>query len=189
MVAASIDNTLGAVFIGNLCVVCLYGLTTLQTYMYYSRSKNDAILLKSAIAVLWVLDTLHVILTSHTVYFYSITHFGDVEALTKITWCAVVYILVTAISDSIVRAVFCYRIWILSNGNKVLFGANVFLSALLLADEIALVSNLFHIPTFAGLQKINWLFLMGLASGVVADVFIAGTLTMLLVKSRGHYHR
>lgn len=33
------------------------------------------------------LDTLHAILTSHTVYFYSIKHFGDAEALTKITWC------------------------------------------------------------------------------------------------------
>ncbi|KAI0744236.1 hypothetical protein C8Q80DRAFT_1122475 [Daedaleopsis nitida] len=51
-----------------------------------------------------VLDTLHVVLKSHTVYTYAITNFGNILALLKPTWSLVCYILVTAISDSVIRA-------------------------------------------------------------------------------------
>ncbi|KAI0744259.1 hypothetical protein C8Q80DRAFT_887164 [Daedaleopsis nitida] len=131
--------------------------------------------------------------------------------------------MVTAISDSIVRSIFCYRIWILSKGKKKLFGINcldliianailmqstqAFLSALLLVDETVLVYKLlvsllsveslfllisvnsFKIPTFSGVETVDYLFLTGPVCGVITDTFMAGTLTMLLIKSRGEYKR
>ncbi|KAI0746743.1 hypothetical protein C8Q80DRAFT_1271589 [Daedaleopsis nitida] len=109
-----LDQTLGALFIGHFVASSLYGLSTLQTYTYYGRSSNDSPSLKWLVAVLWVLDSLQMILISHTFYTYAVTHFGDLEALGKVTWSIVTQIIVTCMSDAIVRGIFCYRIWILT---------------------------------------------------------------------------
>ncbi|TBU23960.1 hypothetical protein BD311DRAFT_742103 [Dichomitus squalens] len=50
--AVTLDDTLGAAFIGNILAACLYGMTTLQTYIYYGRSDTESKTLKSLIAFL-----------------------------------------------------------------------------------------------------------------------------------------
>ncbi|KAI0712973.1 hypothetical protein C8T65DRAFT_739183 [Cerioporus squamosus] len=93
-VGLNLDNTLGAVFVGNLVAACLYGLTTLQTYTYFGRSREDSVLLRSMIAFLWILDTVHVVFISHTVYTYTVTDFGNFAALPKPVWSIVAQVIV-----------------------------------------------------------------------------------------------
>ncbi|PIL27484.1 hypothetical protein GSI_10634 [Ganoderma sinense ZZ0214-1] len=132
----SIHNTLGAAFIGNIIAAALYGLTTLQTYTYYGRSGDDPRILKHLIGVLWIFDTLHVVLISHTVYMYAVTGFGQVLVLFDPTWSVLVAIILTGTSDGLVRAIFCYRIWILSGRNWFVCGAVTVSSLLVLACSI-----------------------------------------------------
>ncbi|THH08673.1 hypothetical protein EW145_g2541 [Phellinidium pouzarii] len=48
-----LDNTLGAVLIGVILVAVLFGVTTVQTMIYYTRSKRDPRYLRYTVAFLW----------------------------------------------------------------------------------------------------------------------------------------
>ncbi|KAI0701745.1 hypothetical protein C8Q76DRAFT_756777 [Earliella scabrosa] len=179
-IAQTLDNTLGAAFVGNIFAATLYGLTTLQTYTYYNRSGKDSRLLKSLVAILWILDTLHIVLISHTVYTYSVTHFGNQAELQKPTWSVVAHIVVTGVSDGIIRGIFCYRILILSNQNRILFIFNAFASLLMVGNNLALTVKCFSISNYSELDKFSWLFYFNLSAAVVSDALIAASMCWVL---------
>ncbi|CAK5270802.1 unnamed protein product, partial [Mycena citricolor] len=59
----TLENTLGAVFLGLVVSCILFGVSSLQMYFYYHHYPHDTLLHKSSIAALWVLDALHLSLT------------------------------------------------------------------------------------------------------------------------------
>ncbi|KAG2143708.1 hypothetical protein DEU56DRAFT_938788 [Suillus clintonianus] len=75
--AVDINDTFGAGFIGGMVTAILYGITTLQTYLYYVYYPSDTSSLKLLVALIWVMDTLHVSLMCHALYYYLVTSFGD----------------------------------------------------------------------------------------------------------------
>ncbi|KAI6102934.1 hypothetical protein F5141DRAFT_1133830 [Pisolithus sp. B1] len=50
----------------------LYGLTTLQTYVYYMHYSEDSSFTKFIVALTWILDTLHVSFMCHMLYYYLV---------------------------------------------------------------------------------------------------------------------
>ncbi|KAI0745072.1 hypothetical protein C8Q76DRAFT_851916 [Earliella scabrosa] len=106
MIETTLDTTLGSAFIGNILASCLLGLTTLQTYIYYGRSRNDPGILRALVGLLWLLDVAHLILLTHAVYEYAVTNFGRFEALARPPDTVRALILLTAsigANDFIVR--------------------------------------------------------------------------------------
>ncbi|OJA11070.1 hypothetical protein AZE42_06925 [Rhizopogon vesiculosus] len=83
---------LGAGFIGGMIAAIMYGITTLQTYLYYVYFPRDSHSLKFLVALIWVLDTLHVSFMCHALYHYLVSSFGDADALTTAIWSLVVRI-------------------------------------------------------------------------------------------------
>ncbi|KAK0477496.1 hypothetical protein EDD18DRAFT_1337885 [Armillaria luteobubalina] len=73
----SVDTTFGACYIGTIIAAILFGISNLQTVIYYKRYPNDWWVYRYSVAILWILDTLHVALSTHALYFYLITMFGD----------------------------------------------------------------------------------------------------------------
>ncbi|KAI6006720.1 hypothetical protein F5J12DRAFT_832585, partial [Pisolithus orientalis] len=61
----------GSTLIGALVSAMLYGITNLQTYIYYMHY-DDASTMKFLVAAIWVLDTLHFSFMCHTVYYYLV---------------------------------------------------------------------------------------------------------------------
>jgi hypothetical protein len=78
----------------------LYGSTFAQTYMYYHNYPQDSVLNKCSVAILWyvtlyrlrrpgflpiyryrLLDTLHLALVVHAIYYYNVTEYGNPLAL------------------------------------------------------------------------------------------------------------
>ncbi|KAI1798240.1 hypothetical protein LXA43DRAFT_1088365 [Ganoderma leucocontextum] len=181
----SLHNTLGAAFVGNIVAAALYGLTTLQTYTYYGRSANDPKMLKYLIGVLWIFDTLHVVLISHTVYVYAVTGFGQVLALFSPTWSVLVAIILTGTSDALVRA-----IWVLSGRNWFFCGAVTASSLVVLACSIAYpIKSWQAFHSFIELENISWLLYLGLASVAIADSLISAALCWLLTRKRSVFKR
>ncbi|KAI0641751.1 hypothetical protein C8Q79DRAFT_291347 [Trametes meyenii] len=80
------DSTLGAAFLGHSASMLLYGVTSMQTYIYYRRSQNDGRVLKLSVLVLWFLDSLHAALITAALYWYCVTHFTDVRAIEGPYW-------------------------------------------------------------------------------------------------------
>ncbi|KAK0498393.1 hypothetical protein EDD18DRAFT_1157543 [Armillaria luteobubalina] len=114
-----LDGTLGATLIGVVIASMVYGLSLLQLYSYITGrcSDKDGLFLKAFIAVLMSVNTLHLVLVCHSLYYYTITHFADFEVLAVSTWSAAVHIPVGAVVSSLVQFFYAYRLYLL-NGRK-----------------------------------------------------------------------
>ncbi|KAI6021795.1 hypothetical protein BKA83DRAFT_4287630 [Pisolithus microcarpus] len=64
----------------------LYGVTTLQTYVYYMHYSEDASTVKFLVGAVWILDTLHVAFMCHILYYYLITNYGVLTSLEYDVW-------------------------------------------------------------------------------------------------------
>ncbi|KAL4078087.1 hypothetical protein J3A83DRAFT_1728184 [Scleroderma citrinum] len=83
MAVPDLHNTFGATFIGSCTAMLMYGITTLQTYLYYMYYPNDPRDTKILVAIIWILDTLHIALMCRSIYFYLVSNFGNVVALAE----------------------------------------------------------------------------------------------------------
>ncbi|KAH9027097.1 hypothetical protein EDB85DRAFT_2276782 [Lactarius pseudohatsudake] len=84
-----VDNTLGALFIGNVLSSILYGVTWLQVYSYYnSHCSRDRWPLKSFVAVLMLVDTANLVFNTYTTYHVGVTNFGDYRSNRFKSWAS-----------------------------------------------------------------------------------------------------
>ncbi|KAF8896402.1 hypothetical protein BD779DRAFT_583570 [Infundibulicybe gibba] len=81
-----IGQTFGAMFVGGLITMAVYGITTLQMYFYFIYYPKDSLGLKALVATIWTLDTLHVVLMCHSLHTYLILGFGNPRVLVNGTW-------------------------------------------------------------------------------------------------------
>ncbi|KAJ6465003.1 hypothetical protein C8R45DRAFT_1107226 [Mycena sanguinolenta] len=82
-----LDNTLGAWFIGLILSCCVFGISLLQVYLYYTKySPRDGMFLKSFVGVLIVVDGFNVALIAMAFYNFVVTNFGDYTALGQPPW-------------------------------------------------------------------------------------------------------
>ncbi|KAI0717411.1 hypothetical protein C8T65DRAFT_737992 [Cerioporus squamosus] len=209
MTGLALDDTLGAAFLGTVATSCLYGITLVQTYIYYKRNSSDPTYLKLLVFFLWVLDSLHLALITHSLYFYAVTNFSNLLELMIPTWSILSQIVVTGVSDGTVRGIFCQRVWKLSNKNWLLCLAIVVSSLVVFSGSIAFAvkgyvgslqsifrdpwsdmnSTRFSIASFADLSQISDILYVSLGAGVVADVLIAASMCVLLAKRRTGFAR
>ncbi|KAI0926376.1 hypothetical protein AcV5_008858 [Taiwanofungus camphoratus] len=63
-----------------------YGITSVQTYLYYTRYKDDSVTLRLLIFLLWLLDGLHQAFITHASYTYAVTDLGSPTDLLMPEW-------------------------------------------------------------------------------------------------------
>ncbi|KAG6380232.1 hypothetical protein JVT61DRAFT_8324 [Boletus reticuloceps] len=100
-------STLAAVFVS----LVFYGVSILQTFLYYERYTEDSIILKLLVAWVFVLDTLHTLLISAGVWQYFVVHFADDDFLAYTHAPLLISIVVTSAVSTSVQSFFIYRIW------------------------------------------------------------------------------
>ncbi|KAJ7803544.1 hypothetical protein B0H14DRAFT_2613244 [Mycena olivaceomarginata] len=66
--------------IGVLLSCVLFGVTTTQTYIYYSRFADDSRKLKGLVALVWVCEFAHALCIGHTLYFYTISGYNQTDS-------------------------------------------------------------------------------------------------------------
>ncbi|KAJ8507548.1 hypothetical protein ONZ45_g10096 [Pleurotus djamor] len=106
-----VDMTVGALEVGVLVSIFLFGIITKQTISYYNRYPLDPLKLKILVAVIWTLEFAHAIALSHGTYTATVD-----LAIAPATIS--VGFLFSGIIGAIVQAYFSLRIRILS-GNRV----------------------------------------------------------------------
>lgn len=72
-VGATVDNTWGAAFVGLLLAAILYGITCVQTYIYFSKYIQDSWEYKLLAGLAFALDTTSLIMMASAMYGYLIT--------------------------------------------------------------------------------------------------------------------
>ncbi|PPQ86044.1 hypothetical protein CVT26_013551 [Gymnopilus dilepis] len=91
-------GSLGATFIGLIITSILYGVTILQCLVYLS-SRKDPLYLRGLVLSVVLFDSLHQALICHTVYTYTVTHWGNENQLSMVIWSLIVLsILVNALA-------------------------------------------------------------------------------------------
>ncbi|KAK0471485.1 hypothetical protein IW261DRAFT_1572000 [Armillaria novae-zelandiae] len=64
----------------------LFGITNLQTVIYYKKYPDDWWVYRHSVTILWTFDALHVALGTHALYHHLIDLFSDYIALGDIVW-------------------------------------------------------------------------------------------------------
>ncbi|KAG2071896.1 hypothetical protein BDR04DRAFT_478233 [Suillus decipiens] len=181
-----LGNTFGALFIGAACAAILFGLSNIQAFVYFQMHKGTVIsFLKLVVALLWMLDALHLFLVFHCVYYYLVAHYADIGALTEIVWSFKLQIVVDVIIVYGVHLLYLHRIWIVGKGRSRILpmtvGAIITLGS---GIAITLIWAVYQCHAFSDLIKIEWATFMALGAITFVDFIIASSLCYLLATSR-----
>jgi len=178
------DSTLGAGFVACLISTALYGVTCAQSLSFYQNYPHERKIVKWAVAILWVLDTAHVMLVAHALYWFLVSHFTDPLIIIYIPWTIWASGIVAPTSDAIVRCFFIYRIWVLSQKKRWIAYPLCVLTLAVWADAIALAVKGFASLTFSHLQRLSWMLYLGLGLMTAGDFCFAASLCYYLRRGK-----
>ncbi|KAF7353470.1 hypothetical protein MSAN_01536400 [Mycena sanguinolenta] len=110
-----LDNFLGAWLIGIILATCVYGISLLQAYLYYTaHSRRDGVFLKSFVGAMVFMDGFHLTLLIMGLYNAVVTNFGDYTALGQPPWTLLAQVAVGGVLGTSIQTSYAYRVWMLS---------------------------------------------------------------------------
>ncbi|KAE9407499.1 hypothetical protein BT96DRAFT_104249 [Gymnopus androsaceus JB14] len=190
-IESEVVNSFGAGLIGAIVTAMLYGLTTLQTYLYFINYPKDDTRMKVLVSVVWVLDSLHISLVTYCVYHYLVLNFSNPAGLEIINWSLNITVLLNVILAVLVQSFFTRQVYGISSGLLRVFLTTV-LSVMVIGHfcfGIETVAFLFVSKTFDKFQTSSTVKLAAATPfaifAVLSDVLIAVSLCMLLHENRG----
>ncbi|KAL5480184.1 hypothetical protein ACEPAI_1454 [Sanghuangporus weigelae] len=177
----ALDSTLGALYIGIVLAMSLWGVASLQVFYYFTRYSNDDWRLKTLVGIVWALDGIHQGMITHAGYIYFITQYGNVAYLSHIEASLEYMILMSSF--------LVYRVWKLSHGNILLI---VYLITTVIAAFCfitAYFGKSIEGSTFSNIRSREWLGRASESLVVVSDFSIAGSLIFYLHHSRTGFRK
>ncbi|KAJ7867154.1 hypothetical protein B0H13DRAFT_2670542 [Mycena leptocephala] len=186
----NLNTTLGSLQIGVLISYVLFGVTTTQTYIYYSRFPHDSWKLKALVAFVWICEVAHAICVGHTLYVYTISAYAHPERLAGPTPVSLeTSALLAGVIVVCVQGFFSFRIYAFSKkiSLSILIWVMVFLR--LLGSIIIFVTAL-RMPSLPHYEvQWGWLLAAVWSVSTANDLLIAATLVVLLRNQRTDVHR
>ncbi|KAH8110100.1 hypothetical protein DFH11DRAFT_831774 [Phellopilus nigrolimitatus] len=110
-----IGGTFGIAYIGAMIAMALYGVTSLQSYLYYMYYPKDDFSFKLLVATIWTLESLQVAFVCHAMYSYLISNYANPLALEIGVWSLFASMLCNTVISAIVQIFFTVRVHILSS--------------------------------------------------------------------------
>ncbi|KAJ7635714.1 hypothetical protein DFH06DRAFT_1302938 [Mycena polygramma] len=209
--AATLDNTLGAVFFGVVFSSILFGVGSLQVYYYYHYYPHDTLMHKCSVGLLWFLDALHLSLTIIGTYHYGVRGFGHPEVLGEVIWSIKVSLFpapprvpvpvliphrtqlqaaINVVIILMVQSLYAYRVWLLSGYHHGVLGylvAGVVLGGF--AIGIVLAYETYTIASWSQIGDIGWAVSSSFAASSFIDIVISVAMCHYLRKSKGRESR
>ncbi|KAI0312133.1 hypothetical protein OF83DRAFT_1176920 [Amylostereum chailletii] len=190
---ALIVPTLGAMLIGALISVAMYGLATGQVLFYFQgRGGSDKPLIKLFVGALrLVLETIHTFLVGTFLFKSLIRDDGNFVA-----------ILVTRASDDLttgftaliifsVHLFYAHRLWILGDKNAILISVVVILAVLDFGFEMAIMILTLKHRAFSGFHAqdavLSPYFVAALTLALATDIVIAVWMSIVMNRKRSGY--
>ncbi|KAK7062502.1 hypothetical protein R3P38DRAFT_3251789 [Favolaschia claudopus] len=185
-----LDNTLGAWLIGLIVSSVLYGITCLQVYLYFTKSSSrDRTILKAFVTGLFLLDTFHLSLVSHSMYSVVVTNFGDYVQLGMIPWSLLLQTAFGSFLSANVRLFYAWRIYIISNKFLLLPSVIGICSIPAFIFSVLYTQKGFEIKFFTLADRLFVRSALGLGFGAAADLLIAGTMIYYLSKNKTGFQK
>ncbi|KAJ8695765.1 hypothetical protein PTI98_005693 [Pleurotus ostreatus] len=180
----ALSSSIGALLIGAFFSICFFGANSLQTWYYYQHYPTDTVIMKAAVACVWISEVLHTIFLCHAVYFYVVLGFGRISVLDSTVWSMNLTIVVTALLTLTAHIFFAWRIYILSRARIIPFVV-IFLGIGHTATSGAVAGIAFGIDTYSDIPR-SWenLTTSSLALEGVTDLIVAFSLGYYLHHAR-----
>ncbi|KAJ6498327.1 hypothetical protein DFH09DRAFT_1446621 [Mycena vulgaris] len=191
--------TLGVTLIGIFLCCTLYGVTTLQTFIYFKKFwSTDSKGLRLFVILIWLLETAHAAFVCSFIFRVTII---DLDSPTAILRTSVSDDVTTGITAFIIFFVHWYRpslsvpdfakrvstcsfytwrIWILSNKKLILVIPLALGAVVHLGLEMAVMGLTFKWPEFSEFHRITGYFTGAVALAAATDITIAVTMFLLL---------
>ncbi|PAV16710.1 hypothetical protein PNOK_0833000 [Pyrrhoderma noxium] len=182
---SGIQDSFGSAYIGAMVMMILYGITCLQTYLYFMRYPGDLLTTKFLVGFLWILDTFHVVLVAQSMYHYLITNFSNPAVLDDGTWTIFVSIGLNVCIAFVVKCFFTQKIHGLSERNWFLTIPLTLVVVAHFAFGLETMGRLLVIKKFSRLPELNNTAALPFAIfAMVSDIAITCALIFLLQNRR-----
>ncbi|KAJ7851099.1 hypothetical protein B0H13DRAFT_2360378 [Mycena leptocephala] len=207
-VSFDVNSTLGAVEIGVLVSYVLFGVTTTQTYIYYSRFPDDSRKLKALVAFVWYGGLLvecnraperrfgirfcefgHALCIGHALYVYTIFDYAHPERILGTPPISfTVGIVFSGVIGASVQAFFSFRIYGLSKTLYIpiltwgMSFVRLVLSAVIFFEALGVAA--------VDVSEVKWQWLLTATWSISAanDLTVTATLVVLLYRERRNAH-
>ncbi|KIJ65814.1 hypothetical protein HYDPIDRAFT_39001 [Hydnomerulius pinastri MD-312] len=186
------EQTYGGSLICNQVMLVLYGISTLQTYIYFLHYVNDSIYMKSLVLVVWIFGSLHAFLVCHTVYHYLVLSYTDPMYLVQGEWSVYTATCVGVIVCFCVQIFFARMIFYLTKGRRRIILTTIlgFFIVAQIAFGIFLSADLFIIWDLYKISEAVYPAMVPLFfTRVASDTVTAITLCVVLYDSQTSFKR
>ncbi|KIM42553.1 hypothetical protein M413DRAFT_26593 [Hebeloma cylindrosporum] len=206
-----LDETLGAAFIGLVVASILYGVSVVQAWYYYTH-QNDSWPIKVLVGAVMTFDTIHQVLITHTVYWYTVSSWGEPSELQLIVRSMLIEVIFNGLTALLVQryirrlripggshkvdthsfSFLAMRVWRLSNGNKMLTGVvylSISVNVLAAAGDVLIAGSLCFLlhRSRTGFQTsdtmINKLMLFSVKTGLLTSFCAVASLVSILAST------
>ncbi|KAK0482891.1 hypothetical protein EDD18DRAFT_1200926 [Armillaria luteobubalina] len=183
---AILGETLGALYVGATLAAVFFGITNLQVVQYYKNYPKDWWLFRYSVALLWVLDALHLASSTHGVYYYLIDMFGNLQySLTHSVWSFKLMLVLNIAILLYVQGLYAIRLWKLGRHFHKIFPWFVFLAvAISLGAGLYMVHGIFVTLNFSHISGVKTPIYTFFCTVAASDFVIALMMCYYLHKSR-----
>ncbi|EIW52154.1 uncharacterized protein TRAVEDRAFT_53582 [Trametes versicolor FP-101664 SS1] len=176
-----LGTTYGAMLLGTYVGLMLYGVMVYQTYRYWRLYPDDTPWIKALVCVTFTLETLHAVLCIVALYFHLVINYLNLSSLSNGHWSLRVLTPTTGYSLFLCQSFYAVRVYRIERRYvyRLLVGAAVI--------SIICSCGFTTAATIAGLdafEDVSWLVGAMYGFAVLADVSLAGTLVVILIRNR-----
>ncbi|KAJ7477107.1 hypothetical protein B0H11DRAFT_1291163 [Mycena galericulata] len=181
---SAVKELFATTFIGFAVSTALYGVSTLQAYLYFRTYRNDQWILKTMVTALWTFDTLTTIFVAHTLYVFVFAFLNQKIDL-DIPWSFTAEKMLVTIITFIAQFYYAYMIWKFSE-SKIATGFIVGLAVGAFGLGTYTTVHLFENAALNSISTRSFLIISGLVQGLAAlnDIVITGALSFYLHSRR-----
>ncbi|KAK0201151.1 hypothetical protein DFS33DRAFT_1357774 [Desarmillaria ectypa] len=172
------DNTMGALLICTVISACFQGITVLCSWEYFVDHTKDRAVTKALVSVVCFIDTLHQVFITHALYMYLVKGFSDPAIMMRLLWSFLSQIVLTALQGLLCQGFFTWRVWVVSQKNKIL---SAIIAALVVGNFVVtlyLFGRSVHFKSLAELLQLNDISKL-LVIGYSANLLITASLLFM----------
>ncbi|KAF9488449.1 hypothetical protein BDN71DRAFT_457379 [Pleurotus eryngii] len=188
MSQSTFEEIFGSSLVACQVMFVLYGIASLQAYMYYVNYPRDSLRMKALVGGIWGLATLHAALLTHTVYHYSVKSYTRPMILPDGEWSCYTAVATGIIICFIVQTYFTRMIFLMMSGRwrVILTAALILLLVAQIGFGIYFSYSLFHLWELLKLHECVYTAMVPLfVTRVISDATVSATLCIILYDARG----
>ncbi|KAH9917673.1 uncharacterized protein BXZ73DRAFT_105495 [Epithele typhae] len=185
-------DIIGGLFVEIFVACILYGLTTLQTFIYFQTYPNDKKMLKWMVGLVWLLESVHTVFCIQFMYSYLIDGFANPLVFLVIEKGVGVTIAMSSSVALIVQGYYTWRVYIMS-GRKFIWAIIIgFFVLTRIGFGTACTILIYKYPNWFVIRSLNVVLACvsgALGSAALVDLLVALSLTYFLKRRTDKHYK